>query len=126
MRVLFADSVGKSTITDLEERGHTCVVEPGLQAGDLADRVAGFDVLVVRSTKVGAEVFEGADRLALVIRAGAGTNTIDTATAAARGVLTPDELLDPIGEALDAHVLVEDEERLGHHAFAHALVPMTR
>jgi D-3-phosphoglycerate dehydrogenase len=87
MRVLFADSVGASTVTDLEERGHTCVVEPALQAGDLADRVAGFDVLVVRSTKVGAEVFEGADRLALVIRAGAGTNTIDTATAAARGVL---------------------------------------
>jgi D-3-phosphoglycerate dehydrogenase / 2-oxoglutarate reductase len=87
MRVLFADSVGKSTVTDLEARGHTCVVEPTLQAGDLAARVAGFDVLVVRSTKVGAEVFEGADRLALVIRAGAGTNTIDTATAAARGVL---------------------------------------
>jgi D-3-phosphoglycerate dehydrogenase len=87
MRVLFADSVGKSTVTDLEARGHTCVVEPALQAGDLAGRVTGFDVLVVRSTKVGAEVFEGADRLALVIRAGAGTNTIDTATAAARGVL---------------------------------------
>ena len=87
MRVLFADSVGPSTVTELEARGHTCVVEPGLQAGDLAGSVAGFDVLVVRSTKVGAEVFENADRLALVIRAGAGTNTIDTATAAARGVL---------------------------------------
>ncbi len=32
-------------------------------------------------------VFAAADRLALVIRAGAGTNTIDTAAAAARGVL---------------------------------------
>ena len=55
--------------------------------GDLAGRIPGFDVLVVRSTKVGAEVFESGDKLALVIRAGAGTNTIDTATAAARGVL---------------------------------------
>ncbi|MFC4783911.1 NAD(P)-dependent oxidoreductase [Nocardioides sp. MAHUQ-72] len=87
MRVLFADSVGGTTVDELEARGHTCVVEPGLQAAELADRVGGFDVLVVRSTKVPGEVFETADRLALVIRAGAGTNTIDTEAAAARGVL---------------------------------------
>ena len=86
MRVLFADSVGE-TVTRLEERGHACVVEPALQAGDLADRIGGFDALVVRSTKVGRDVFEAADRLALVIRAGAGTNTIDTEAAASRGVL---------------------------------------
>ncbi|MGH3346028.1 MAG: NAD(P)-dependent oxidoreductase [Nocardioides sp.] len=87
MRVLFADSLGESTVTELEERGHTCVVEPSLKADQLADRVEGFDGLVVRSTKVRSEVFERADRLALVIRAGAGTNTIDTEAAAARGVL---------------------------------------
>ena len=87
MRVLFADAVGRPTVARLEARGHTCVVEPTLQAGDLASRVGGFDALVVRSTKVSAAVFEGADRLALVIRAGAGTNTIDTEAAAARGVL---------------------------------------
>ena len=87
MRVLFADSVGGSTVTQLEARGHTCVVDTALQAADLPDRVAGFDALVVRSTKVVGEVFDTADRLALVIRAGAGTNTIDTEAAAARGVL---------------------------------------
>jgi D-3-phosphoglycerate dehydrogenase len=41
---------------------------------------------VVRSTKVNRAVFEAADRLAMVIRAGAGTNTIDTDAAATRGV----------------------------------------
>lgn len=87
MRVLFADSVGGSTVTELEARGHTCVVDAAIQAADLPDRVAGFDALVVRSTKVVGEVFDTADRLALVIRAGAGTNTIDTEAAAARGVL---------------------------------------
>lgn len=87
MQVLFADSVGESTVTDLEARGHSCVVEPGLTAADLPGRIAGIDVLVVRSTRVESEVFEQADRLALVIRAGAGTNTIDTTTAAARGIL---------------------------------------
>lgn len=87
MRVLFADAVAESTVTDLEARGHTCVVDAGLKAGDLPSSLDGFDALVVRSTKVGREVFENADRLALVIRAGAGTNTIDTGAAAARGVL---------------------------------------
>lgn len=87
MRVLFADSVGETTVTQLEARGHTCVVDPALHAAGLASRMGGFDALVVRSTRVVREVFETADRLALVIRAGAGTNTIDTAAAAARGVL---------------------------------------
>jgi D-3-phosphoglycerate dehydrogenase / 2-oxoglutarate reductase len=87
MQLLFADSVPEQTVGDLESRGHQCVLEPGLKADELAGRIPGFDTLVVRSTKVGGHVFEAADRLALVIRAGAGTNTIDTAAAAARGIL---------------------------------------
>ncbi len=38
---------------------------------------------------------------------------------------TPGELLDPLGEALGAGVLVEHEDRMGHYAFAHALVRQT-
>jgi D-3-phosphoglycerate dehydrogenase len=87
MQLLFADSLPQKTIAELEARGHLCVVDPGLGEADLAGRIPGFDILVVRSTKVPGSVFEAADRLALVIRAGAGTNTIDTAAAAARGVL---------------------------------------
>ncbi|MDQ6641458.1 MAG: NAD(P)-binding domain-containing protein [Actinomycetota bacterium] len=87
MHLLFADSVPDRTIADLESRGHRCVAEPGLNAKELPGRIAGFDVLVVRSTKVSGKVFEAADRLALVIRAGAGTNTIDVGAAADRGVL---------------------------------------
>ena len=87
MRVLCADSVGESTVSGLEAHGHSCAVEPGLGADDLAGSIAGYDVLVVRSTKVQREVFEKADQLGLVVRAGAGTNTIDTDAAAAHGVL---------------------------------------
>ncbi|QZY28583.1 phosphoglycerate dehydrogenase [Nocardioides coralli] len=87
MRLLLADRLPQQTLVDLEARGHECVMEPGLSADDLPGRIAGFDVLVVRSTKVGRAVFEAADRLALVIRAGAGTNTIDTDAAAQHGVL---------------------------------------
>jgi D-3-phosphoglycerate dehydrogenase len=87
MHLIFADRLPEQTVTDLEARGHVCVVEPGLSGEELARRIPGFDVLVVRSTKVKRAVFEAADRLALVIRAGAGTNTIDTDAAATRGVL---------------------------------------
>ena len=86
MHLLFADKLPEQTIEDLEARGHVCVVEPELSADDLPSRIAGFDALVVRSTKVKRAVFEAADRLTLVIRAGAGTNTIDTDAAATRGV----------------------------------------
>lgn len=86
-RVLIADRLPEQTIADLEDRGHVCDVQPGLTADELPASIAGVDVLVVRSTKVERVVFEAADRLALVIRAGAGTNTIDTDAAAERGVL---------------------------------------
>ena len=87
LRILVADSLPRTAIEDLEARGHECVVDSSLGKSDLADHIQGFDVLVVRSTKVTEKVFAVADRLALVIRAGAGTNTIATEAAAARGVL---------------------------------------
>ncbi len=87
LRILVADALPQRALDELDGHGHECVVDASLGGDDLAARIAGFDVLVVRSTKVGAAVFATADRLALVIRAGAGTNTIDTDAAAARGVL---------------------------------------
>jgi D-3-phosphoglycerate dehydrogenase len=87
LRILVADSLPAAALEALEERGHECVVDGSIGKDDLPQRLPGFDVLVVRSTKVRAKAFEEADRLALVIRAGAGTNTIDTGAAAARGVL---------------------------------------
>ena len=86
MHLLLADRLPDRTVEDLEALGHECVMEPALTADDLPQRIVGFDVLIVRSTKVPAAVFEAGDRLALVIRAGAGTNTVDTDAAAARGV----------------------------------------
>jgi D-3-phosphoglycerate dehydrogenase len=86
MRILFADRLPDKTLADLESHGHECVMEPALTADDLAGRITGCEGLVVRSTKVPKDVFDAADRLALVIRAGAGTNTIDTDAAAGHGV----------------------------------------
>ncbi len=86
MRILFADALDASRIERLSAAGHECVVEPGLSTADLPGHIAGFEALVVRSTRVDSATLEAADRLEIVVRAGAGTNTIDTAAAADRGI----------------------------------------
>ncbi len=86
MQLLLADALDSSTVTELEALGHQVRSEPGLTAATLADALEGVDVLVVRSSKVPAEAIGAANRLQLIIRAGAGTNTIDVQAAADHGV----------------------------------------
>lgn len=86
MQILFADAFHSDYAAAVRERGHDCTFEPGLSADDLPGAIAGHDVLVVRSTKVTEETIDAADDLGLIIRAGAGTNTIDKRAAAARGI----------------------------------------
>jgi D-3-phosphoglycerate dehydrogenase len=86
MRVLLADAIDPSTVDVLTDRGHDCVSDPKLSADELPDRIAGFEVLVVRSTKVTAATIEAADALELIVRAGAGTNTIDVDAASEVGI----------------------------------------
>lgn len=86
MRVLVADALDPDAVGQLEAAGHSCEVAPGLSADDLPDHIAGYDVLVVRSTKVTAKTIESGDALSLVVRAGSGLNTIDRDAATAHGV----------------------------------------
>jgi D-3-phosphoglycerate dehydrogenase len=86
MRILFADVFHREYRSAIERRGHDCTFQPELSSADLVGHIAGHDALVVRSTRVTADVIAAADDLALIIRAGAGTNTIDTRAAAERGI----------------------------------------
>ena len=86
MRILVADSLSPDAVEGLEQRGHTCVVEADLTAESIPDSLGDAQVLVVRSTKVTAAAFGAGEDLRLVVRAGAGTNTIDCAAATAAGV----------------------------------------
>lgn len=88
MLVLIADKLPAQGLADLRELGLTVDARPDLTADDLPAAVAecGAGILVVRSTKVTASVFEGARNLGLVIRAGAGVNTIDLDAASRHGV----------------------------------------
>jgi len=86
MKVLIADAFPKERLADLAALGLTVDHRPDLPAKELAAAAAGATVLVVRSKQVGAEVFEKADTLSLVVRAGAGVNTIDVAAASKAGI----------------------------------------
>jgi D-3-phosphoglycerate dehydrogenase len=85
--VLIADNFETSGRETLAALGCVVLYQPKLTDGQLADAVRDLrpDVLVVRSTKVNAAVLE-APSLKLVVRAGAGYNTIDVAAASKRGV----------------------------------------
>jgi D-3-phosphoglycerate dehydrogenase / 2-oxoglutarate reductase len=87
MKVLVADPFEGSGIAGLEAAGCEVVHDPALKDESLVDALAETraDVLIVRSTKVTAEMLD-AGALALIVRAGAGYNTIDVAAASARGI----------------------------------------
>lgn len=86
MKVLVADAFPKERLAEIAALGLTVEFRPELTPRDLPGAMAGVTALVVRGKQVTAEVFERADALSLVIRAGAGVNTIDVAAASRVGV----------------------------------------
>lgn len=87
MRVLVADKFEKSGIDGLTAAGCEVIYQPALADQALVDEVAAKApaVLIVRSTKV-PEAVLAAGPLELVVRAGAGYNTIDVAAASRLGI----------------------------------------
>src|SRR6476646_6446946 len=87
MKVLVADPFEPSGIEGLRAAGCEVIHDAALQDETLVAALAetGADVLVVRSTKVSAAMLD-AGRLGLIVRAGAGYNTIDVAGASTRGI----------------------------------------
>jgi D-3-phosphoglycerate dehydrogenase / 2-oxoglutarate reductase len=86
MKILIADKMSKSALAALEALSHTVVSNPDLKAEDLPAAIGDAEVLIVRSTKVIAATIEAGRNLSLIIRAGAGVNTIDLAKASAVGI----------------------------------------
>jgi D-3-phosphoglycerate dehydrogenase / 2-oxoglutarate reductase len=87
MRVLIADKFEQSGRDGLQSLGCEISFQPDLKDDALVDaiRKEAPDVLVVRGTKV-TEPMLDAGPVKLVVRAGAGYNTIDVAAASKRGI----------------------------------------
>ena len=88
MKLLIADKFERVGVDGLKELGCTIVHRPDLTAEELPAAIAAEDpgILVVRGTKVSAAAIRAGKSLGLIIRAGAGIDTIDVAAASAHGV----------------------------------------
>ena len=87
MKVLIADKFEQSGQDGLKAVGCDVIFQPDLKEEFLVQAIAAHqpDALVVRSTKVN-ELMLDAGALKLVVRAGAGYNTIDVEAASRRGI----------------------------------------
>jgi len=112
MRVLIADELEQSGRNALAAMGCEVRYEPKLQDDALVKAVGEFlpDALIVRSTKVPEAVLAAA-ALKLVVRAGAGYNTIDVAAASRRGIYVstcPAKNSIAVAELAFGHILALD------------------
>ena len=88
MNILIADKLAHSAQKSLENMN--CVVQTDASLCDerlsIALRESQTEVLIVRSTKVRTEHIDASKKLSMIIRAGAGTNTIDVEYASKKGI----------------------------------------
>jgi len=86
MKVLVADSFPEVYIQKLRTSGIEVIYEPKLGENDLPSAIKGIDCLVVRSTNVSEETILNSDALNLIVRAGAGVNSINISAANKKGI----------------------------------------
>lgn len=88
MKILIADKFEPVGIEHLMNLGCEVAYRPGTSGPALATALVQerFEILIVRSCKVPRETIEAARGLKLIIRAGAGTDTIDVGMATRRGI----------------------------------------
>lgn len=70
----------------LESRGFELVKGSGMETEDIIKDIKGIDAMIVRLSKITREVFEAADQLKVIVRHGAGFDTVDLEAAKEHGV----------------------------------------
>ncbi|MEE2786313.1 MAG: NAD(P)-dependent oxidoreductase [Myxococcota bacterium] len=113
MRVLIADKLSTVAVDRLKDAGLSVEERPSVKGDELVAALIETDptILVVRSTRVEARHFQAASSLQLVVRAGAGVNTIDLETASARAIVVsncPGMNAAAVAELALAHILNAD------------------
>jgi len=109
-RILVADSIHEQGRSLLSARpGIEVDVATGLSEAALAERIAGYDALIVRSkTRVTAPVIAAGRHLKVIGRAGIGVDNIDVAAATEHGIVvcnTPNSNATTTAELAVAHLL---------------------
>ncbi|OYD16196.1 3-phosphoglycerate dehydrogenase [candidate division WOR-3 bacterium JGI_Cruoil_03_44_89] len=109
MKVLLADPIAKTAITNLEECGVEVDDLSSLPKEELIHKVREYDCMVVRSaTKVRKEMIDNMDKMKLIIRGGVGIDNIDVSYAEEKGIKvmnTPAASSISVAEIVFAHML---------------------
>ena len=117
--LLIADLFSEGGIRTLEEAKHEIVYNKDLSGDSLVQKMKELkpEVLVVRSTKVTKCVIDANPKLNLIIRAGAGTDTIDVAYASSKGIYVancPGKNATAVAE-LTMGIMLNIDRRLGEN-----------
>jgi D-3-phosphoglycerate dehydrogenase / 2-oxoglutarate reductase len=86
MKILIADKFSEAHLAQLKNLGGEVTYSPSIKAEELPKLIGPYRILVVRSKQVTADTLGASEQLSLVVRAGAGVNTIDVKAASARGI----------------------------------------
>jgi len=86
MKILIADKFSENHLDRLKKLGCDVTYNPTVKAEELPKLIGPYKILVVRSKQVTAETIKAGEQLTVILRAGAGVNTIDVKTASTRGV----------------------------------------
>ncbi|CAG9333748.1 unnamed protein product [Blepharisma stoltei] len=88
MKVLIADLFSQAAIEEIQRSGIELVYNHQLNGDSLAAELTNFapEILVVRSTKVTSQHINASPALEFIIRAGAGTDNIDSKAASSKGI----------------------------------------
>ncbi len=86
MKLLIADAFSETHLSAFAQLGLDVDYRPQLSAAELPQAIGQVRILVVRSTRVTAETICAGTALGLIVRAGAGVNTIDLEAASQKGI----------------------------------------
>ena len=84
----FAAKAVEGIVSILTQAGHQVIkLEKYAEQSDLVKAVADVEAMIIRSDKVTEEVMAAAPKLKIVVRAGAGFDNVDLASATAKGIV---------------------------------------
>ena len=98
----FAANAVKAIKEEIEKAGHELVLlEKYTEKAQLLDAVKDVEAMIVRSDKITPDVMDAATKLKIIVRAGAGYDSIDTAYAKEKGIIvenTPGQNANAVAE----------------------------
>jgi len=108
-KVLASDPLAASAVAAMRAAGLEVDEKTELTPEQLAEEIAAYDAIVVRSaTKVREPILDGGTNLKLVVRAGVGLDNVDVAYAESKGITvrnTPSASSNSVAELALGHML---------------------